>query len=71
MISFKQMYLLFAHFLEYLLLFFGSVDVFNARLARGNFVAKANFDSTEFSLNNKISINKTKNESNENEIKKL
>ena len=46
-------------------------DVFNARLARGNFVAKANFDSTEFSLNNKISINKTKNESNENEIKKL
>ena len=48
-----------------------AADVFNARLARANLVAKTNFDSTVLSLNNKISINKTKNESIENEIKKL
>ena len=34
-------------------------------------MAKTNFDSTVLSLNNKISINKTKNGSIENEIKKL
>ena len=45
--------------------------VFNARLARANLVAKRNFDNTVSSLNSKIAINKTKNESIENEIKKL
>ena len=48
-----------------------AADVFNARLARANLVAKTNFDNTVSSLNNKIAANKTKNESIENEIKKL
>ena len=34
-------------------------------------MAKTNFDNTVSSLNNKIAANKTKNESIENEIKKL
>ena len=34
-------------------------------------MAKTNFDNTVSSLNSKIAINKTKNESIENEIKKL
>ena len=48
-----------------------AADVFNARLARANLVAKTNFDNTVSSLNNKIAANKTKNESIENEIKRL
>ena len=48
-----------------------AAHVFNARLARTNVVAKTNFDNTVSSLNSKIAINKTKNESIENEIKKL
>ena len=48
-----------------------AAHVFNARLARAKVVAKTNFDNTVSSLNSKIAINKTKNESIENEIKKL
>ena len=40
-----------------------AADVFNARLARENLVAKTNFDNTVRSLNKKIAANKTKNES--------
>ena len=40
-----------------------AADVFNARLALANLVAKANFDNTVRSLNKKIAANKTKNES--------
>ena len=47
-----------------------AADVFNARLAKANLVAKTNFDNTVSSHNNKIATNKTKNESNENELKK-
>ena len=46
-----------------------AADVFNARLARANLVAKTNFDNIVSSLNNKIKVNKTKNESIENELK--
>ena len=46
-----------------------AADVFNARLARANLVAKTNFDNIVSSLNNKIKVNKTKNESTENELK--
>ena len=48
-----------------------ATDIFNARLARANLVAKKNFDNTESSLDSKIAANKTKNESIENELKKL
>ena len=48
-----------------------AADVFNARLARANLVAKTNFDNIVSSLNNKVAINKTKNDSIENELKKL
>ena len=48
-----------------------AADTFNARLARAHLVAKANFDNTVLSLNNKIAVNKTKNESIDNELKKL
>ena len=48
-----------------------AADVFNARLARANLVAKINFDSTVSSLDSKIAANKTKNESTDNEFKKL
>ena len=48
-----------------------AADVFNARLARVNLVEKTNFDNTVSSLNNTIAVNKTKNESIENELKKL
>ena len=44
---------------------------FNARLAQANLVAEADFDNTISSLNNKIVVNKTKNESIENKFKKL
>ena len=48
-----------------------AADVFNERLARANLVAKIKFDNTVLSLNSKIAANKTKNESTENELKKL
>ena len=48
-----------------------AADVFNARLARANLVAKTNFDSIVLILNNKIVANKTKNECIKNELKKL
>ena len=41
------------------------------RLKQANLVAKTNFDNTVLSLNSKIAANKTKNESIENEFKKL
>ena len=48
-----------------------AADVFNARLKRANVVTKTDFDNSVSSLNSKIAANKTKNESVENEIKKL
>ena len=48
-----------------------SANVFNARLAEANLVAKTDFDNSVSSLDSKIAANKTKNESIENEIKKL
>ena len=48
-----------------------AADVFNARLAQASLVTKTNFDNSVSNLNNKIAINKTKNESIENELKKL
>ena len=48
-----------------------TADVFTARLAQTNLVTKTNFDNKISSLDGKIAENKTKNESLENEIKKL
>ena len=48
-----------------------AADVLNARLAQANLVVKTNFDNTLSSLDSKIVENKTKNESIENELKKL
>ena len=48
-----------------------TADIFNARLAQANLVAKINFDSTVSSLDSKTAANKTKNESIEDELKKL
>ena len=48
-----------------------AADIFNARLSRANLVAKTVFDNSISSINNKIAANKTKNESIENEFKKL
>ena len=48
-----------------------AADVFNARTARTNLVTKAIFDNTVSSLNSEIAVNKTKNVSLENELKKL
>ena len=48
-----------------------AADVFNARLALANLVAQTNFDNTVSSLDSKIAANKTKNESIENELRKL
>ena len=45
--------------------------VFNARLTQANLAIKTDFDNTVSSLNNKIAASKTKNESVENELKKL
>ena len=45
--------------------------VFNAGLKQVNLVAKTNFDNTVSSLDSKIVVNKTKNESIKNELKKL
>ena len=47
-----------------------ATDVFNARLAQANLVAKKNFDNTVSSLDSKISADQTKNDSTGNEIKK-
>ena len=48
-----------------------AADVFNARLAQANLVAKADFDNAISSLDSKIAENKTKNKSIENELKKV
>ena len=48
-----------------------AADVFNARLKQANLVAKTDFDNTISGLDSKIATNKTKNESIENELKKL
>ena len=48
-----------------------AADVFNARLKRANLVTKTDFHNSVSSLNGKITINKTKNESIENELRKL
>ena len=48
-----------------------AADVFIARLAQANLVAKTDFDNSVSSLNSKIAANKTKNESIKNELKKL
>ena len=48
-----------------------AADVFNARLAKVNLVAKTSFDSCVSSLESKIAVNKTKIESIENELKNL
>ena len=45
--------------------------LFNARLVQANLVAKTDFDNSVSSLDSKIAGNKTKNESIENEFKKL
>ena len=44
---------------------------FNTRLAQANLVTKTDFDNKVSSLDSKIAANKTRNESIENEIKKL
>ena len=46
-------------------------DVFNARLARANLVAKENVDNAVSSLDSRTAANKAKNESIENELRKL
>ena len=48
-----------------------TAEVFDARLARANFVTKADFDDKQKSLNQKNNSNKTKNLLVENEYKKL
>ena len=48
-----------------------AADVFDARLKRANLVTKTDFDNSVPSLNKKIEANKAKNESIENEIKRL
>ena len=48
-----------------------TTDVFNARLAQANLIAKKNFDAKLSSLNRKITSNKSKNLLVQNELKKL
>ena len=48
-----------------------AADVFNATLAQANLVDKTKFDNTVSSLNNEITVNKTKKQSIENELNKL
>ena len=48
-----------------------ATSVFNARLAQANLVTKTDFDNSISSLDSKIAANKAKNESIENEFKKL
>ena len=45
-------------------------DVFNARLAQANLITKIDFDAKSSSLNKKITSNKSKHLSVENELKK-
>ena len=47
-----------------------TADVFNARLAQANLIAKTDFDEELSSLNRKITENKTKHLLVENEFKK-
>ena len=48
-----------------------ATDVFNARLAQANLVAKTDFNGKLWSLNRKITSNKSKHVLVENELKKL
>ena len=48
-----------------------AADVFNTRLSQVTLVTKTDFDNTISSLDSEIAGNKTKNESIENELKKL
>ena len=48
-----------------------ATSVFNARLAQANLVTKTDFDNSVSSLDSKITANKTKKKSSENEFKKL
>ena len=48
-----------------------AADVFNAKLVQANLVTKTDFDNSVSSLDSKIAANKTKNESIENEFKKI
>ena len=48
-----------------------SADAFNARLPRGNFVAKTDFNNSASNLHSKIAANKTKKESIKNQLKKI
>ena len=48
-----------------------AADVFNARLAQGNFITKTVFDTKLLSLNRKSTENKSKHLLVENELKKL
>ena len=48
-----------------------AADVFNARIAQANSVAKTYFNNTVSNLDGKIAGNKAKNESMKNELKKL
>ena len=46
-------------------------DIFNARIAEANLVTKTDFDATLWSLNRKISSNKTKHVLGQNELNKF
>ena len=48
-----------------------AADVFNARLAQANLVTKTDFDNTVSSPDSEIAANIAKNQSTENELKKL
>ena len=48
-----------------------AADVFNARIAQANLIAKADFDAKLLSLNKKITSNKAKHLLVENELNKL
>ena len=48
-----------------------AVDVFNARLAQANLIAKTDFDAKLSSLNKNVTKNKTRHLLVENELKKL
>ena len=48
-----------------------AADIFNARIAEANLVTKTDFDATLWSLNGKISSNKTKHVLGQNELNKF
>ena len=48
-----------------------AASVFNARLAQAKLVSKTDFDNKVSSHDNKIAVNKTKNDSTKNKFKKL